>query len=304
MNELRKYSGFIALITFFTILSCLYQVDQGQNALLLKLGKIVNDRHTHKPMIVQAGLHTKWPMIEEPLYFDTRLQTLLVESSRIVTEEKKDVLVDYYVKWRISDLPLYYTRTGGNQNRTETLLRQKLNDGLRAEFGKRKITEVVSGERSGIMEILQKEADRSAQSLGVRIVDVRIKSIDLPEEVSAAVFERMRAERERIATQHRADGRAQAEGIRAEADKFVTVALAKANGQAKQIMGRGDAVAAKIYSDAYSQDAGFYAFYRSIAAYKESFANKNDVLLLQPDMPFFKYFNTVSGALEAQPKAK
>lgn len=278
---------FLVLLFFF----CVYTIQEGQKGLLLRLGKLVNNPETNQPYVFDAGLHVRIPFISQVRIFDARMQTLDIKSSRIVTEEKKDVLVDYYVKWRINDLPLYFTRTGGNGVQAETLLEQKLNDGLRAEFGKRKITEVVSGERSDIMNILKRQASVSAKSLGIEVIDVRIKRIDLPSEVSSAVFARMRAERQRIANMHRADGRAAAEAIRAGADAKVRIAIAQAESSAKGIYGEGDAEAAKIYAQAYNKDPEFFGFYRSITAYKEVFADKQDFLILRPDSEFFKYFN-------------
>lgn len=295
MKPAFKSFGFAAfIVALFLLFSSIYIVTEGQHGILLKLGKIAIDSTTGKASVKDPGIHFKFPFINQARIFDTRLQTLDIESSRIVTEEKKDVLVDYFVKWRISNLPLYFTRTGGNVFRAETLLQQKVNDGLRAQFGKRNIREVVSGERADIMSILQKQANESAQSLGIKVIDVRIKRIDLPTEVSNAVYDRMRAERERIANQHRADGRSSAEAIRAEADAKVTVILARANSESKKVRGQGDGKAAGIYSQAYTKDPDFYAFYRSLNAYRKSFNNKKDILVLKPDSQFFRYFNSAN----------
>lgn len=290
MTQIRKF-GIVGLFIVFLIgISSIYTVREGQQGILLRLGKIAVDPQTGKPAVKKPGLHFKVPLINTARIFDTRLQTLSIRSSRIVTEEKKDVLVDYYVKWRIENLPLYFTRTGGNKIQAETLLEQKLNDGLRAEFGKRNISEVVSGERRDIMKILQKQADQSAESLGIQIIDVRIKRIDLPTEVSNAVFERMRAERKRIANEHRARGRSKSEAFRAQADAKVTVILASARSTSKKVRGQGDAEAAKIYADAYNRDSEFYSFYRSLRAYQNAFKSKKDILVLKPDSQFFKFF--------------
>lgn len=293
---LTKKTTLLALVALFflVLFSSLYTVQEGEKALLLRLGELVNDPATKKPYVLGPGLHMRIPIINQVRIFNTRMQTLDIKSSRIVTEEKKDVLVDYYVKWRINNLPLYYTRIGSNEFQAETLLEQKLNDGLRAQFGKRKITEVVSGERSDIMQILQRQASDSAKSLGIEVIDVRIKRIDLPSEVSTAVFERMRAERQRIANQHRADGKSAAETIRATADAKVRITIAAAESKAKEIQGEGDALAAKIYADAYSKNPDFFSFYRSINAYKDIFADKQDFLILRPDSEFFRYFNSAT----------
>lgn len=289
-TTILAFIGLLAILLF----SSLYTIEEGEHGLLLRLGKLVNNSETNQPYVFGPGLHMRLPIINQVRIFNTRMQTLDIKSSRIVTEEKKDVLVDYYVKWRISDLALYYTRTGGNEIQAETLLEQKLNDGLRAQFGKRKISEVVSGERSDIMHILKKQASESAKSLGIEVIDVRIKKIDLPVEVSSAVYERMRAERQRIANQHRADGRSAAEFIRAAADAKVRITVATAESSAKAIMGQGDAEAAKIYAEAYGKNPDFFAFYRSLSAYKDVFSNKQDILVLKPDSDFFKYFNSAT----------
>ena len=290
MSSLKK--AYIAFTIFFVLMFfCVFTIQEGEKGLLLRLGRLVNNPETKEPYVLGAGLHVRFPFITQVRIFDAKLQTLDIKSSRIVTEEKKDVLVDYYIKWRISNLPLYFTRTGGNSFQAETLLEQKLNDGLRAQFGKRKITEVVSGERSDIMNILKRQASESAQSLGIDVIDVRIKRIDLPSEVSSAVFARMRAERQRIANMHRADGRSAAEGIRAAADGKARIIVAEAEGSAKAIYGEGDAQAAAIYAQAYGKDEEFFTFYRSITAYKEVFSDKQDFLILRPDGEFFKYFN-------------
>jgi modulator of FtsH protease HflC len=221
-----------------------------------------------------------------------RLQTLDIKSSRIVTAEQKDVIVDYYVKWRISDPVLYYTRASGSAQHANLLLEQQLNDGLRAQFGRRTISEVVSDDRTTIMDALSQQANVNAQKLGIQVIDVRIKRIDLPTEVSTAVFERMRAERERVAMEHRSTGKASAEAIRANADANVTVMIAMAKEQAANLRAQADAQAAKVYTDAYSQNPDFYAFYRSLLAYKKVFNNReNNILVLRPDSQFFKYFN-------------
>lgn len=291
MKDLNlKIIGAIALILVLVFFSSAFIVRQGQQALLLRLGVIVKNTDS-QPKILMPGLHFKIPLIYQAKLFDTRLQTLDIQSSRIVTAEKKDVIVDYYVKWRISNLMLYFTRTSGNQKQAMLLLEQQLNDNLRAEFGKRTIKDVISDERMNIMENLNKQINLSAKQLGIDVVDVRIKRIDLPAEVSAAVFERMRAERERIAMEHRAQGKAAAEAIRATADANVTITVATAQAQAAQLRGEGDAQAGAIYTAAYSKEPGFYNFYRSMNAYKNVFSNKNDIIVLQPHGEFFKNFN-------------
>jgi len=300
MKLLRAIALPLMLAIVFIGLSSIYTVREGQKGVLLRLGKMELNKKTGKPDVKLPGLHFKIPFINSARIFDTRIQTLDIESSRIVTAEKKDVLVDYFAKWRIKDLPLYFTRTGGSPYQAETLLEQKLNNSLRAEFGKRSISEVVSGERADIMAILKQQANvgvegAADQGLGIEVIDVRIKRIDLPSEVSTAVYERMRAERERIATEHRAEGKSVANATRAEADAKVTVVLAQANSKSKQIRGQGDGDAARIYADAYKVNPSFYTFYRSLIAYRHAFKDQNDILVLKPDNHFFRYFNEVAG---------
>lgn len=285
--------GFFVLLLFY---SSAYVVNEGQQAMLLQLGNIVTNAKTKMPYITGPGLHFKWPFINDVQLFDTRLHTLDIKSSRIVTAEQKDLIVDYYVKWRINNLPLYFTRTGGNSAQAQLLLEQQLNDNLRAQFGRRTISDVVSNDRTTIMDTLSKIANDNAQSLGISVIDVRIKRIDLPNEVQTAVFDRMRTERERVATEHRFNGKAEAEAIRANADATATLTVASARTQAAQIRSLGDAQAAKIYADAYNQDPGFYDFFRSLEAYKKIFgAHQQNILVLKPDSQFFKYFNNANG---------
>ena len=289
MNTKKFILNTIGILAFLFIVSGLFTVNEYEKAIVLRLGKIEVDSNG-EPKIRMPGLNFKIPFVTMARVFNTRLQTLDIDSSRMITEEKKDLLVDYYIKWRIVDLPKFYTSTGGNVTRAQTLIEQKANDGIRAEFGKRTIQEVVSGERRDIMNILRQQVDESVGGLGISIIDVRIKKIDLPTEVSSKDFDRMRAERARVAAMHRSQGRADAEAIRAKADADATVIQATAKSEAKMIRGMGDATAAKIYADAYSKDAEFYSFYRSIRAYKETFKDKRDLLVLKPDSRFFRYF--------------
>jgi membrane protease subunit HflC len=285
----------ILLIVFLLVLviayDSFYTVVQGEQALILRLGKFITDGNG-QPVIHNPGLHFKMPLLDQVNYFDMRLQTLSVDSSRILTNEQKYVIVDYYAKWRIKDIALYYTRTGGDPDQARTLLQQKINDSLRAEFGRRNLTDVIADARANIMQHLQTETNTSAQELGIDVIDVRIKRIDLPAEVSASVFDRMRAERELVATKHRSDGKATAEQIQAQADAQASVIIATAQANAAKVRAEGEAQAAKIYADAYKQDANFYAFYRSLQAYQAVFNNKEDnIMVLKPEGEFFKYFN-------------
>ncbi len=279
-----------ALVALIILLGCLFTITQGQQGILLRLGKLVQDPVTHEVKVLYPGLHAKLPFVETARIFDTRIQTLDIKSSRIVTKEKKDVLVDYYVKWRIVDLSRYFKTTSGNQFKAETLLEQQLNTSLRAQFGKRTISDVVSGGRDDVMEVLRDGAEKGASKLGIHVVDVRIKGIELPANTSNAIYQRMRADMQKIANRHRADGQAEAEAIRALADAKVTVTLATARSEGDKIKAQGQAEAAKIYADAFGKNKDFFALYRSLSAYEESFNTKNSMLVLDQSSAFFEYF--------------
>lgn len=279
----------IFLVIAGSLFLSLYTIDETNKAIVLRLGKLQYGRD-NKPLIIGPGLHVKLPFIDEIRIFDTRLNMLDIKSSRIVTNEKKDVLVDFYVEWKIEDLALFYTRTEGNKAKAEILLGQKGIDGLRAEFGRSSIQEVVSGVRVELMEKLKKSTDEHAANLGITVVDVRIKRIDLPDEVSGAVYDRMSSERARVASELKAKGEANAIVIRANADKTRRILLAEAKQEAQHIRGKGDAEASKIYATAYQQSPQFFELYRSLNAYKKVFNNKNDILVLKPEGNFFKYF--------------
>jgi membrane protease subunit HflC len=266
-----------------------YTVDQREFALVFRLGEIVAVKK-------EPGLYFKIPMMENVRYFEKRIVTLdWIEPDRFITSEKKNVLVDSFVKWRITDPAKYYVSVRGDERQAEARLSQTVNDGLRAEFGKRTIHDVVSGERDQIMEILRQKADREARQMGIEVLDVRIKRVDLPEEVSGSVYQRMEAERKRVANELRSQGAGAAEKIRADADKQREVIIAEAYREAQKIKGEGDAKAAEIYASAYGRNPEFYAFYRSLEAYRNSFKNKSDVLVLQPDSDFLKYMRDADG---------
>lgn len=299
MNSIKSVFGIIVVLAIIILFSSYYTVDEGHQALLLRLGKLEKNATTGKVEVMQPGLHFKIPFIEHVRDFDSRLQTLDIKSSRIVTEEKKYVIVDYYAKWRISNLAKFFVSTTGNYQQAGSLLQQQLNDALRAQFGQRTIKEVVSQDRINIMANLLKQANSSAHNIGMEVVDVRIKKIDLPETVTNTVYQQMRAERERVATEHRSQGKAAAEAIQAQADANVTITLATAQAEAAKFKAEGDAEAAGLYAKAYMQDASFYAFYRSLLAYQQSFSSKKDILVLKPNSQFFKYFNSAdNGAIK------
>lgn len=260
-----------------------YIVAQTERAVLLRFGKVVEAD-------VQPGLHVKMPIVNQVRKFDARLLTLDSATSRFLTLEKKAVMVDAYAKWRVADAERFYTATSGLKQIADERLSRRLESGLRDQFGKRTLHEVVSGERDALMAEITGSLDRMARKeLGIEVLDVRVKAIDLPKEVNRSVFERMSTEREREAREHRAKGRELAEGIRADADRQRRVLLAEAYREAEETRGDGDAQAAAIYASAYNQDPEFYSFYRSLQAYRESFSNKGDVLILDPKSEFFNY---------------
>lgn len=263
-----------------------FTVDQRQNAIVFQLGEIVAVK-------TKPGLYFKIPLMQNVRYFDTRVLTIdAAEPELFITSEKKNVLVDSFVKWRIIDVKQYYVSVGGDETRAQTRLLQTVNDGLRGEFGKRTIHDVVSGEREKIMEILRQKADFDGRKIGAQVLDVRIKRVDLPDAVSESVYRRMDAERKRVANELRSTGSAEAEKIRADADRQREVILAEAYRDAERTKGEGDAKSASTYAAAYSQNPEFYAFYRSLEAYRQSFKSRNDVLVLEPNSEFFKYLKT------------
>ena len=274
----------VATVVLVIVLSLsLFVVDQRQNAIVFRFGEIVSIKKA-------PGLFFKLPLIENVRYYDVRILTVDTgEPERFLTSEKKNVLVDLFVKWRISEVEKYYISVGGDEARAQTRLLQTINDGLRAEFGNRTVHDVVSGERDKIMELMRQKANEDAQRIGVEVLDVRLKRVDLPQEVSESVYGRMKAERSRVANELRSTGAAESEKIRADADRQREVILAEAYRDAQRIKGEGDAKATAIYSRAYEQNAEFYAFYRSLEAYKQSFKSKGDVLVLEPNSEFFKY---------------
>ncbi len=267
-----------------------FTVHQGEMALSLRLGNIEKNSQG-QARIYGPGLHFKAPFIVNVRKFDTRLQDLEDKSPRILTQEQKYLYVDYYAKWRIRDLPLYYTRTGGFPDNAKQLLTQKINDSLRAQFGKRNLQEVVADQRSDIMAFLRSSANLVAQGLGLEIVDVRIKSIDLMPDVQDSVFKSMSTKREQDATSYRSSGVAESERIRAEADATATKMIADANRQASEVRAKGDEDAAHIYTTAYQKDPEFYKLYRSLQSYREVFSENHGVMVLKPDSQYFKYFN-------------
>ncbi|MBK1705385.1 protease modulator HflC [Halochromatium glycolicum] len=274
----------VALLALIVYAST-FTVQQWETAIKLRLGEIVRSGY-------EPGLHVKVPLLNNIMHFDARIQTLDSRPQRFLTIEKKDVIVDSYTKWRIDNAAQFFRSTGGNSGRAERLLSERVNTALRDEFGKRTIQEVVSEDRIELMKALTKETDTQAAELGVEVLDVRVKKIDLPPEVSESVYNRMRAERERVARDLRAKGAEAAERIRADADRQRTVIIADAYREAEETRGQGDGKAAEIYANAYQKNPSFYAFYRSLDAYRRTFAQKDSTLVLAPDSEFFRFFNS------------
>jgi len=285
---MKKSSIFISalsLIAVIIISQSLFVVSEIERAVKLRFGEIVQ-------FDLEPGLHFKWPIINSVRYFDSRILTLDAQPQRYLTSEKKALMVDSFIKWRIKDVAKYFTTTGGDEERAKRLLSQRVDTGLRNEFGTRTVKEVVSGERDQLMNSLTSMLDGIAQEeLGVEVIDLRVKRIDLPLEVSESVYNRMRTERERLARELRAQGNEVAEKIRATADKDKTIILADAYREAEETRGNGDAKATATYAEAYSKDPEFYDFTRSLKAYQATFQSKGDILLIDPDSDFFKYLD-------------
>ncbi len=288
---MRAVGPLIAALAIFALLlsSAMFTVDQRQNAIVFQLGQV-------KEVVQHAGLHFKWPLLQNVRHFDMRILTFDdAEAQRFITSEKKPVLVDSFVKWRILDVREYYVSVQGDEFRAATRIKQTIIDGLQAEFGRRTLHDVVSGQRDDIMREVQKKADADLKRIGVQIIDVRLKRVDLPQEVSESVFGRMQAERKRIANDSRATGAAEAEKIRADADRQREVILAEAYRDAQRVRGEGDAKSAGIYAAAFNQNPEFYSFYRSMEAYRSTFRGRNDLMLLETNSDFLRYFRDSLG---------
>lgn len=275
------------VVVFLTLLILLslstYTVDQREHAVVFRLGEIVSVK-------ADPGLYFKVPLVENVRFFDKRILTYdSSQPDRFITSEKKNVLVDSYIKWRITDPAKYYVSVNGDERQAERRLTQTVNDGLRAEFGKRTIQEVVSGERSEIMNIIKERADSDSRSIGIEILDVRIRRVDLPKEVSESVYQRMNAERKSVANELRSQGFAESETIRADAEKQRDIIITDAYREAQIIKGQGDAKASRIYAETFSKNPEFYDFYRSLEAYRKSFDGKDDIMVLDANSDFFKY---------------
>jgi membrane protease subunit HflC len=279
----------LAALVVLVLSNSLYVIKETERGVLLKFGEVVNAD-------LRPGLHWKVPFVNNVRKFDGRVLTVDSQPERYFTQEQKALIVDSYAKFRVKDTSKFYTATGGDESRAMALLAQRINNGLRNQVATRTIQEVVSGERDQLMNDLTEELTIVAQeSLGVEVVDVRVKQIDLPPDVSESVYQRMNAEREKEAREHRSQGQELAEGIRAAADREVTVLLANAYRDAELIRGEGDASATKVYAGAFNQDPEFYSFTRSLRAYQDSFRGNGDMLLIQPDSEFFRYLKDPKG---------
>ena len=279
----------LVALGLFLASNSIYVIKETERGVLLRFGEVVNPD-------IQPGIHAKIPFVNNVRKFDGRVLTVDSQPERFFTQEKKALIVDSYAKFRVADTQKFYTATNGEEARAMGLLAQRINDGLRNQVAVRTIQEVVSGERDQLMvDLAEKLNDVALSELGVQLVDVRVKQIDLPPDVSESVYRRMNAEREKEAREHRSQGQELAEGIRAAADREVTVLKANAYRDAEQIRGQGDAEATRVYADAFNRDPEFYAFTRSLRAYQDAFQGGGDVLLLQPDSEFFRYLKDPKG---------
>lgn len=275
-----------AIIALVLLNMSVFMVDQRQTAIVLQLGELVDVKKN-------PGLYWKMPFVQNVRFFDSRILTMdSVEPERFITAEKKNVMVDSFVKWKIEDVKQYFISVRGDEQVAQTRLMQTVNSIMREEFGKRSVTDVISGERDKVMEVLREKADSDARKIGVRVMDVRLKRVDFPSEISSSVYSRMDAERKSVANELRATGNAESEKIRADADRQREVILANAYRDAQKIKGEGDAKASALYAAAFGRDAEFYAFYRSMEAYKQSFKSKSDVMVVDPSSAFFKYLKS------------
>ena len=286
MQKNLPFIGIVVLLLLITLVMSAYTVDQRQAAIKFRLGEV-------RAIQKEPGLYFKLPMIENVRIYDTRIQTLdTKDAERIQTKEKNNVLVDSFVKYRIVNFEKFFVSTGGDLTRAELRLSQSVNDDLRAAFGQRSLAEVISGERDKFMGNLRVKTDEDASSIGIEVIDVRLKRVDLVPEISAAVYQRMDSERKRVANELRSTGAGEAEKIRAEAERDRGILLSKAYRDAQKIKGEGDAEASKIYAQAFTKNPEFYAFYRSMDAYQKSFKNRSDVMVLDPSSEFFKYLKS------------
>ena len=278
------------LIILLLVSSSVYIIPETHRGVLLRFGELIETN-------IPAGIHFKVPVIDEVREFDVRVLTMDLPARQYLTIEKKPLDVDSYIAWKIVDVDTFYRATGGDEFRAQNLLLSRVDNGLRNEFGVRTMHEVVSGQRDELMAKLKELVNETAlKEFGIRVMDIRIKAIELPEQVRANVYRRMATEREKLAQEYRSRGREASEGIRADADRQRTVVLAEAFSKSEQLRGQGDGEAAKIYADAYSQDREFFSFYRSLSAYQNAFSNKDDIMVIDSEGDFMKYMRDPQGA--------
>lgn len=283
MSAKQMWVGLLATVLLIIGSNSIYVIRETERGVLLKFGEVVNPN-------LMPGLHIKVPFVNNVRIFDGRILTVDSNPERFFTQEKKALIVDSYAKFRVKDTAKFYTASNGEEARAAGLLSQRINDGLRNEVAARTVQEVVSGERDELMEAITERLSQVAnQELGIEVIDVRVKKIDLPPDVSNSVYRRMNAEREKEARELRSQGQELAEGIRAAADREVTVLEANAFRDAEIIRGDGDALATQVYSEAYNRDPEFYSFVRSLRAYQETFSGGGDIMLVEPDSQFFQY---------------
>ncbi len=295
MNKLANPLVLIGLALLLLLgSSMIFTVGERERAIKLFLGEITESEY-------EPGLHFKIPFLERVYKFDRRILTLDVQPERVLTNEKKNVIVDSFIKWKIADSETFYTRLGGIESRANSRLTQFVREGVKDAFGRRTIREVVSSARSSLREEIQASVDQQAENLGIDIIDVRIKKVELPDDVRESVYQRMEKDRAKIAREIRSQGEEEAKKIRASADRIREELLAEAYSTAEQTRGTGDAESARIYAEAYSENPEFYSLYRSLSAYRSAFSGSGDVLLLKPDSEFFKYFNGPVSASQAKP---
>lgn len=291
----------LLILSFFTF----FTIREGEGALVLRLGKIVNVGNTDSPSMLKPGLHAKIPFIDRVRFFDMRMQELATPALHpltVVTKEQTYLQVEYFAKWRIANLAKFYTSTGGSVSWAETLLEQRINDLVRAEYGRRTSNQAISVDRANMMSVIREQANTIGKDQGIAVFDVRIQQITLPKDVMDSVFKRMATERKQFAEAKRAEGVEKSEEIKALADQKVTVIKAEALKQGASIRAKGDQQAAEIYAAAYGTDPNFYAFYRSLEAYENSFRHKSDILVLKPEGQFFSYFHgTQSNSTNKKP---
>ncbi|MCG7498763.1 protease modulator HflC [Vibrio sp. Of7-15] len=292
---MRKLMIPALVVVIALFLMSLFVIPEGERGIVIRFGRVLKDNN-EIARIHEPGLHFKMPLFDRVKKLDARIQTMDDQSDRFVTSEKKDVIIDSFVKWRIADFGQFYLATGGGNILTaEALLQRKIADGLRAEIGSKTIKEIVSEKRDQVMEDVLADSKESSQDLGIEVVDVRIKKINLPDEISESIYRRMRAEREAVARKHRSQGREKADVIRAQAELEVATLLAEADKTARVTRGQADAETASIYASAFNKDPEFYRFLRSLQAYENSFNSKSDILVLDPQSDFFQYMGNVKG---------